>query len=95
MLNDLIFLGQIPGTNIQITFFEIISFVMLMMVFILCYGVYRIERASVLNSDFSADPQEQRFIQPVQAIGHISLALLANNGPALADSFVFPIPQDA
>ena len=95
MLNDLIFLGQIPGTNIQITFFEIISFVMLLAAVILCYEIYRIERTAVLNNYFAANPQEQSFIQPAQAIGHISLALLANNGPALADSFVFPIPQDA
>jgi|GEM_PF-969193 len=95
MLNDLIFLGQIPGTNFQITFTDIVDISLLSLALLLCGYLYYLELKAAWDRKFSEKLQNQRFILPVQAIGHISLALPANNDPVQLDLFVFPIPQDA
>src|ERR1035437_11188717 len=89
VLNELIFLGQVPGTNFQITFTDIIGFLMMLSATLLCYEVYRLEKGAFW-SNFSIDNiQIQRFILPAQATGHTSLALPANNAARLSNQFVF------
>ena len=95
MLNELIFLGQIPGTNFQITFTDIVDVSLLSVALLLCGYLYYLELRAAWDNKLSEKIQSQRFTVPVQAIGHISLALPANTGLALTDPFVFPIPQDA
>ena len=94
MLNELIFLGQVPGTNFQITFSDIVDMLMLATAAVLCYQIYRLEKGAFW-SNFSIDNlQSQLFILPAQATGHTSSALLANNAAHPSNQFVFPIPQD-
>lgn len=81
MLNNLIFLGQIPGTNFQVTFSDIVEGLLLISIILLCRRFYRMEKKA------------RKTTLPVQSIGHTSSALPADSAVPHSDQFVFPIPQ--
>src|ERR1700735_3218342 len=83
-LNDLIFLGQIPGTNLYLSFYEleIIGLVVLLVAFArLEYRLFK-DRRTGFNYLFVNAPKVRTATPPVQAIGRIGLTLPIDNDPA-------------
>ena len=94
MLNELIFLGQIPGTNFYLSFFEIAVAIELTMLLIFSYLLYSL-RHRIRDSFSLQNPVPTQATVPAQVIGRIGLALLEDSAPDQIDLFAFPIPQDA
>ena len=101
MLNDLIFLGQIPGTNFYLTFYEIEMALRLTELFGLVFvalwilmGGRPVFALPTISLRIPRQPAKAP-IRPLQAIGRISLIPPEDNDPEPIDPFVFPIPQDA
>jgi hypothetical protein len=95
MLNELIFLGQIPGTNFQITFYDIVESLLLITALYLCWRVYWLEKQARLASIKTESPQNRRSTPPAQLIGRIGLVLAADSAAQPSEPFVFPIPSNA
>ena len=101
MLNDLIFLGQIPGTNFYLTFYEIEMALRLAELFGLVYVALWILLGSQPVLSLPAiswrTPIKQPATvpsRPLEAIGRISLIPPEDSDPEPIDPFVFPVPQD-
>jgi hypothetical protein len=88
VLNNLIFLGQIPGTNFFITFSDITDFLALVLAAVLCYELNRLEQSPWGNLSID-NLRNQYFIMPEQATGHTSSTLPANDHPVQLDFFAF------
>ncbi len=101
MLNDLIFLGQIPGTNFYLTFYEIEMALRLAELFGLVYvalwilmGSRPIFALPAINWHIPTKQPTKIPNRPLQAIGRIGLIPPEDSAPEPIDPFVFPIPQD-
>ena len=93
MLNDLIFLGQIPGTSIQISFNDIVVALMLALALYILRKLFSISKIFKLDNRRTYILEREWFNLPVQEIGHISLVLVIRTVALQADSIDFPIPQ--
>jgi hypothetical protein len=88
MLNQLIFLGQIPGTDLQLTFYEIQTIVLsALMVFL-------------VRKEFSllAERRQTAYKAPTPAVSATrrkASALRVNNALEQLELFAFPIPPSA
>ena len=99
MLNDFIFLGQIPGTNFFITFYELEVASRFALLFAAVYVLWRVRNhKSPLPWNFN-NPTLQSFVAvfslPAQSLGRISLTPQASNGPDQLDLFGYQLPPDA
>lgn len=94
MLNELIFLGLIPGTNIQITITDIWDLVLISMVLVLCQRLFVVRHGIEHGFSFQ-NPRTGLFTQQAQGTGRRGSAPRVNNDPAQLDLFAWPIPRDA
>lgn len=96
MLNELIFLGQIPGTNFQLTYYELQTFCSVL----LMLALIRFEYSFILHhwrKQAGSNPifGTAKFTLPAQLIGRIGLTPQASSVPDQLDLFSFQVPQDA
>lgn len=91
MVNNLIFLGQIPGTNFQITFTDVIDLCMVVVVLLLCRKLYELRHQIV--DFFLQNPEVSHFTQAARATGRINSVLPVNSGPDQLDLFAYQAPQ--
>lgn len=97
MLNNLIFLGQIPGTNLYITFYELQIFLEFAAWFVAAHVLWRWRNGKpVWRFD---NPTVHSFTQAinlsVRRIGRIGLIPRVNSGPDQLDLFSYQLPPDA
>ena len=99
MLNDFIFLGQVPGTNFYITFYEleVITRVALLFAAVYCLWSMRAKPAQLALpfSALSLGGLNIRFIRPARLIGHTSLTPQADTTLQQLDLFAGQLPPDA
>lgn len=93
MLNELIFLGHIPGTNFYLSLYEIEVVCLVVLLVVLCRKLHAMRRQ--IADFFLQNPVAGQATRPVHSIGRIGLALPAGTHPAQLDLFAFVIPQDA
>jgi hypothetical protein len=71
MFNELLVLGQIPGTNIEITFNQLVALFCLAVLRVIWHRNPRLIRYMVAKAQFWAVIFKLRFQQPAGLIGHI------------------------
>ncbi len=71
MINQLLVLGQVPGTHFQITFTEISAILCLVVLRVIWHRNPRLLRYSIVKLEFWLAIFSLRFKQPAIPIGHI------------------------
>jgi hypothetical protein len=71
MINELLVLGQIPGTNIQITFNQLVALACLLVLRVIWHRNPRLLRSGFTKAEFWLLIFKLRFQQPVRLIERI------------------------
>lgn len=97
MLNNLLFLGQIPGTNIYITFYELQVFLEFAAWSVAAHALWRWHNGKPIWQ--FANPSFELFHRAVnlsaRRLGRIGLIPQAGSGPDQLDLFSYQLPPDA